>query len=78
MRRFELKIFTKAITIEANYVEVYANNFENAKEEVKEGNYEYLDSKTIDIQDEQIIDEEDWELISEEPLDTGSDTKEHN
>ncbi len=74
----EIKVFHESITIDKAWLEVYAEDLKDAINEVKQGNYEWLDSKQIDTLDNKFIDEDEWKIINIYEPDIGDKTEEHN
>ena len=63
MKTYEFKVFHRSETVDKAWIETWGKTKEEALENFKEGNYEWLDSKQIDTVGGEFIDEEDWELV---------------
>jgi len=67
MKKFEIKVFHESTTVDKVWLEVIAKTREEAIQQVKDGNYEWMDSKQIDTISGEFIDEDEWEVVEEEP-----------
>ncbi len=68
MKKFEIKAFHESTTYDKVWLEVYAEDLEDAKKQIEEGNYQWLDSKNLDNFDGKFTNEEDWEIVDEEEV----------
>ena len=75
---YEIKVYYKETSVDKVWVEVEAESFKDAKQQINEGNYDWMDSKNIDILGGEFIDEDEWEVTDITEQDTGSDSEEHN
>ncbi len=76
-KRMEIKVYHESVTIDKAWLEVYAEDLKDAINEVKQGNYEWLDSKQIDTSDNKFIDEDEWIITNTHEPDIGDNTEEY-
>ena len=81
MKKFEIKVYHKSTTIDKVWLEVIAESKEDAIKAIEDGDYEWIDSKNVDVFDGEFTEKDEWEILSEEPYPTlhpEDNTEEHD